>query len=120
LKNNRHLQLAIYAEMLRQSEELWPSVAYYILDAGQLYVTDTNFFPSAQKIFADTGEGTAHLWQRFVATWEWRQKQIEAGIFELVFDDVLADEDSQPPEDGLPIEMNEHAWKAYVYQCGCR
>jgi hypothetical protein len=118
LKNNRHLQLAIYAEMLRQSEELWPSVAYYILDAGQLYVTDTNFFPSAQKIFADTGEGTAHLWQRFVATWEWRQKQIEAGIFELVFDDVLADEDSQPPEDGLPIEILSPEYNDYQALAG--
>ena len=118
LKENRHLQLAIYGEMLRQSEGAWPSVAYYILDVGQLFATDTAFFPSAQMVHCTTDEGTPHLWQRFAETWKWRQQQIVAGRFEVVLEGVPEDEDSVVPEDGLQIEILPPEYNDYLALAG--
>jgi len=118
LKENRHLQLAIYGEMLRQSEGAWPSVAYYILDVGQLFVTDTAFFPSAQMVHRTTDEGTPHLWQRFAETWKWRQQQIVAGRFEVVLEGVPEDEDSVVPEEGLQIEILPPEYNDYLALAG--
>ena len=118
LKENRHLQLAIYGEMLRQSEGAWPSVAYYVLDVGQLFATDTAFFPSAQMVHRTTDEGTPHLWQRFAETWKWRQQQIVAGRFEVVLEGVPEDEDSVVPEDGLQIEILPPEYNDYLALAG--
>lgn len=118
LKENRHLQLAIYGEMLRQSEGAWPSVAYYILDVGQLFATDTAFFPSAQMVHCTTDEGTPHLWQRFAETWKWRQQQIVAGKFEVVLEGVPEDEDSVVPEEGLQIEILPPEYNDYLALAG--
>ena len=118
LKENRHLQLAIYGEMLRQSEGAWPSVAYYILDVGQLFATDTVFFPSAQMVHRATEEGPPHLWQRFVETWKWRQQQIGAGRFEVVLEGVPEDEESVVSGDGLPIEILPSEYNDYLALAG--
>ena len=45
LAKNRHLQLAIYAEMLRQETGAWPQVSYFILEASRLLAPDKAFFP---------------------------------------------------------------------------
>jgi hypothetical protein len=97
LKHNRHLQLAIYAELYRQQGGQWPAVAYYILDRARLVAPDDHSFPEAETIASDDGENTAQLWQRFLATWRWRVAQIRAGRFEVALEAIAPTEDSEPP-----------------------
>lgn len=113
LKKNRHLQLAIYAELLRQQGGAWPSVAYYILDRAELFAPDERTFPDAKTVASANGENTAQLWQRFLATWRWRVAQIGAGQFEVVMDDIPATEESSPPEDAMEIETLNAAYNDY-------
>lgn len=105
LKDNRHLQLAIYGEMVRQRTGNWPRLAYFSLGSGELLATDNEFFPKAKlvrkaKDVAD--EGAAHLWQRFLKTWAWRRAQTDRGRIEVVLEEH---EDELPAEDALAIEV---------------
>jgi hypothetical protein len=103
LEKNRHLQLAIYAELLRQETRRWPEVGYFLLSTAQLYVRDDLFFPDVQPVKLKTAEGTAELWQRFLATWGWREQQLAEGRIEVVLES--SDEpESIPPDDALTIE----------------
>lgn len=113
LRKNRHLQLAIYAELLRQQAGAWPSVAYYILDRAELYAPDDRTFPDAKSIPSESGENTAQLWQRFLATWQWRVAQVRAGQFEVVMEDIPATEESVPPDDAMEVETLNAAYNDY-------
>ncbi len=105
LEDNRHLQLAIYGEMVRQRTGHWPRLAYFSLGSGELLATDNDFFPKAKLIrkAADVAdEGAAHLWQRFLKTWAWRRAQIDQGRIEVVLE---AHDEELPDEDALAIEV---------------
>ena len=103
LANNRHLQLAIYAELSRQGTGRWPAVAYFILSRATLLCRDDGWFPGVTPVADQTGENTAQLWLRFLKTWQWRQDQFAEGRFEVVLE--KSDEpESTPPADGLAIE----------------
>ncbi len=113
LAQNRHLQLAIYAELLRQENGQWPSVAYFILDKARLFAADDRAFPEAEVVASADGENTAQLWQRFLATWRWRVAQIQAGQFEVALDAIPVTEDSTPPEDAMLMEILNDAYNDY-------
>lgn len=113
LRQNRHLQLAIYAELLRQKEGAWPAVAYYILDRGRFFAPDRAAFPEAEVAAAESGENTARLWQRFLATWKWRRAQIESGAFEVVLESIPPTEESEPPEEAMEMEYLNEAYNDY-------
>jgi hypothetical protein len=120
LRRNRHLQLAIYAELFRQQTGQWPSVAYYLLDRARLLAPDDRGFPDAETIPSADGENTAQLWQRFLATWRWRAEQIRTGRFEVVLEATTATEDSEPPEDAIAIETLNEAYNDYRALAGWR
>ena len=108
LQQNRHLQLAIYAELLRQGSGDWPVVAYYILDRARFFTPNDHAFPDADVIVSDSGENTAQLWQRFLASWTWRKTQFESGLFEVALESVEGTDLSNPPNDGMdPEYLNE-------------
>lgn len=113
LKRNRHLQLAIYAELLRQETGEWPSVAYYVLDRARFFAPDDRAFPDAEVVPSADGENTAQLWQRFLATWHWRVAQIQSGQIEVVLDAIPATEDSEPPEEAMMMETLNEAYNDY-------
>lgn len=113
LRQNRHLQLVIYAELLRQENGSWPSVGYYILDQARLFAPDDRIFPDADVVSPTDGENTAQLWQRFLATWRWRVEQIQAGQFEVALDAISASETSEPPEDAMVMEALNEAYNDY-------
>lgn len=115
LRLNRHLQLAIYAELFRQQTGQQPAVAYYLLDRARLQAPDDRGFPEAETVAADDGENTAQLWQRFLATWRWRAAQIGDGRFEIVLEatSAAATEDSEPPEEAMAIETLNEAYNDY-------
>ncbi len=113
LQQNRHLQLAIYAELLRQETGQWPSVAYYILDKARFFAPDDRVFPDADVAPSADGENTVQLWQRFIATWRWRVAQIQAGQFEVALDGIPLDDASEPPEDAMTMETLNAAYNDY-------
>lgn len=113
LRQNRHLQLAIYAELLRQESGCWPSVGYYILDQARLFAPDDRIFPDADMVPPTDGENTAQLWQRFLATWRWRVAQIQAGQFEVALDSISGSEGSEPPKDAMAMETLNEAYNDY-------
>lgn len=113
LKLNRHLQLAIYAELLRQETGQWPSVAYYILDKARVFAPENRIFPDAEVMPSVDGENTAQLWQRFIATWKWRVAQIQQGHFEVALEAIPTTEDSEPPEGAMVMETLNEAYNDY-------
>ena len=113
LKENRHLQLAIYAELLRQTTGTWPSVAYYILDRGRFFSPDTRAFPDAEAIPSKSGENTAQLWLRFVESWKWRKAQFDSGRIEVAIEGLDPTDDSKPPDRALESEYLNVAYNDY-------
>lgn len=117
LEQNRHLQLATYAELIRQNSGQWPVLAYFILSQGKLLTRDDGWFPGSLPVTNQTDENTAQLWQRFLVTWKWRQAQFAEGFFEVVLD--LGDEpESIPPEDGLQIEVLNASYNECLHLAG--
>jgi RecB family exonuclease len=109
LEDNRHLQLAIYAELLRQNTQRWPSVAYFLLSEATLLTRDGAWFPGVTPVLDKTGENTAQLWLRFLETWKWRQAQFAEGTFEVVLEPGDTPE-SQAPDTGLAAEVLNPAY----------
>ena len=117
LEENRHLQLAIYAELLRQQTGRWPALAYFLISQATLLTRDDLWFPGVTPVPDRTGENTAQLWQRFLVTWKWRQEQISAGRFEVVLTKG-EDDESQPPDDGLAIDLLDSRYNECLHLAG--
>ncbi|MFV3290282.1 PD-(D/E)XK nuclease family protein [Pseudomonas sp. NY11955] len=118
LQANRHLQLAIYAELLRQQTGSLPSVAYFILEPARLLTPDDRVFRDAQQVPANPPGNTRELWQAFVKAWKWRHEQIADGHFELALQGIEEDEASQPPEQALAMEYLKEAYNDYLTLAG--
>jgi hypothetical protein len=118
LKENRHLQLAIYAELLRQKNGAWPQVGYFVLNRGHLLMTDDHFFPDARLIKKTTEENTAQLWLRFIETWKWRRAQLDAGQVELALEEIEETDESAFPETGLTAQLLYPGYNDYLALAG--
>jgi hypothetical protein len=118
LKENRHLQLAIYAELLRQKSGAWPQVGYFVLNRGHLLMTDDHFFPDARLVRKTTDENTAQLWLRFIETWKWRRAQLDAGQIELALAEIDATDESACPETGLIAQVLYPGYNDYLALAG--
>ena len=103
LTENRALQLATYAYLQKSVDQrdLWPSVAYFILETGNVLANDREIFPDAIVAAPAHGERVSDLWKRVVETYRWRWTQLELGRIEVVTDCTEPDNDSTPPEAGL-------------------
>jgi len=117
LEENRHIQLAIYSELLRQNTGQWPALAYFLFSQGKLLTRDDLWFPGTHSVSNRSGENTAQLWQRFLVTWKWRQEQFAEGRFEVVLEGC-DEADSMPPDDGLPIEVLNVAYNECLHLAG--
>lgn len=117
LAKNRHLQLALYAEMLRQETGAWPQVSYFILEASRLLAPDSGFFPEALSVQSRTTGATPQLWEQFLTAWKWRRSQIDAGMIEVAVEDIEPTAESAGPPNALtpeelPEAYNEYRWLA--------
>ena len=118
LTDNRHLQLAIYAELLRQKTGAWPALAYFILDDARLLAPDDSAFPLARPYPSKDGENAAQLWQRFLASWAWRRQQLDAGRIEVALDSIPEDDDSEPPPGAIKREYLNENYNEYLCLAG--
>lgn len=120
LQDNKHLQLAIYGELMRQKTGNWAVPAYFILAEGNLYAQDKTFFPEAMVAKTRQDGGSALLWQQAQETLRWRYSQIENGSIELVMDGTEPDELSTIPDGALVVE-EPSIWKGdYDHLAGWR
>ena len=118
LAENRHLQLVLYGEIVRQRSGRWPQLAYFSLSSGELLATDRTFFPQARlvrKKSETADEGPAQLWQRFLVSWQWRRQQLDQGQIEVVLDEAS---DADPPDDGLRPEVLNPNYNDYLTLAG--
>ena len=120
LTENAHLQLGIYAELLRQKTGTWPEVGYYILAESKLITQHDYYFPDASIVNKTIDESTPHLWERFKATHAWRSKLMQDGKIEVVLEGVDETDVSSPPEDGLKPEVLNPNYNDYLNLAGWR
>jgi RecB family exonuclease len=120
LKNNTHLQLAVYAHLRKQAAKSpeWPPQAYYVIEDAQILAQDNGTFPGAVSYPADNGETTQNLWKRFEATWKWRRAQLDKGLIEAAVEGTEPDGNSVPPEDGLEFEDDYNRFNDYPVLTG--
>jgi hypothetical protein len=122
LAANSHLQLGIYAELLRQKTGQWPHLAYFILSQARLLVPDDRYFADAKVVRKNKGledQGTPQLWERFQNTWEWRKALLDNGLFELIrSEDDIKDEMTEWPEDGLGAEALNQSYNDFLALAG--
>jgi RecB family exonuclease len=118
LAENTHLQLATYAEMMRQNDQVWPHVGYYILDVGRMYALNNDFSLAATVVRLETEENTAMLWERFKTSWQWRRDQLDAGLIEVALEEIEQTDESVPPENGLLPEILNASYNNYSNLAG--
>lgn len=118
LAKNRHLQLAIYAEMLRQETGAWPQVSYFILEASRLLAPDKAFFPEARLVQSGATGSTPLLWDQFIAAWRWRRAQIDVGMIEVAIEGIELTPESAGPPDALVPEEFPEAYNDYRWLTG--
>ena len=118
LAKGRHLQLAVYAEMLRQQTGSWPQVSYFILEASRLLAPDKTFFPDALLVQSGTTGSTPLLWDQFIASWKWRRSQIDAGMIEVAVEGIEPTPESAGLPDALLPEVLPEAYNDYRWLAG--
>ena len=120
LKNNMHLQLAVYAHLRKQITKSlqWPHQAYFIITDAQILAQDNYAFPKAVAYPADNGETTQDLWKRFEVTWEWRRAQLDKGLIEAAVGGTEPDGNSDPPENGLEFGDDYNRFNDYPVLTG--
>jgi hypothetical protein len=122
LATNSHLQLGIYAELIRQKTGAWPHLAYFILSQARLIAPDDRFFGDAKVVRKYKGlddESTPQLWSRFENTWAWRKAQQDDGVIELILGESdIKDGLTDWPEDGLAAESLNPAYNDFLALAG--
>ena len=118
LAKNRHLQLAVYAEMLRQETGAWPAVSYFILEASRLIALDNGFFPEAQTVQSGATGTTSNLWEQLVVAWKWRRSQIDAGMIEVAIPSIDPTPESVAPPNALAPEELREEYDEYRWLAG--
>lgn len=120
LAENTHLQLGIYAELLRQKIGVWPDVGYYILAEAKLFAQHDDYFPDGIKVNKKIDESTQHLWERFKTTYAWRNELLQQRKIEVVLEGIEETEDSAHPADGLKAEVLNPNYNDYLTLAGRR
>lgn len=120
LVENRHLQLGIYAELMRQQTGKWPDVAYYILAEAKLFAQHDEYFPEGIKVNKKIEESTPHLWERFKKSHAWRAELLKQGKIEVALEHIEETEHSLHPDDGLVPEYLNPAYNDFLTLSGWR
>ncbi len=115
LRSNTALQLAIYAELVRQTKGGWPKAGYFIISRQRLYMADNDVFKNA--IVEPNEEGLPHLWQRFLKSWRIRLDQLENGDIEVTAGLGEKEIGGHSP-DGLPFEKLDDSYNEHFFLSG--
>ena len=104
LRDGKYLQLALYANLLRESRHALPvTLGYFIFDQQQLYVLDRGVFPNASVCSPGNGVTTDSLLQMAKASWQWRTGQLNRGSVDVVDTRLAAIDECQGPAGTFPV-----------------
>jgi ATP-dependent helicase/nuclease subunit B len=99
LVHNRHLQLAIYGQLLRHSSATDPATAFFILSNGGKPLTrNADFFGQSHAVRLKNPDITSDwqdAWSDFETVWQWRRDQLNTGDIEVTISGT--DPDTLPP-----------------------
>lgn len=119
LRENRQLQLAVYAVMRRQETGRWPSQGYFVLEEGRLLAQADDYFTHADLCSpSEEDANTTTLWAAFEKTWAWRRAQLDEGIVEVNVEGTEPDERSLPPEGALGVAAANDRFDDYACLTG--
>lgn len=120
LEKNAHLQLAVYANLRRQTSgsAQWSEQAYYIADVDRIISQSRSYCSEALVFKPDDGEDADDLWQQFETTWDWRRSQLDEGRIEITVNGTEPDRSSEPPENGKNIEAYNDRFNDYATLTG--
>lgn len=105
LSDGRHLQLALYAGLVRENFGALPAtVGYFIFETADLLVTHDGVLGTAEVRAPKDGASLPELLTMAVATWKWRQGQWAEGKVEWVDERFGKLETLGGPEGTLPLE----------------
>lgn len=103
LSEGRHLQLALYAGVVRENLESLPAtVGYFIFESADLLVTQGDVFSSAEV--RAPAVSLLELLEMAVVTWKWRQDQWAEGKVEWVDERFGKLKTLSGPKGTLPLE----------------
>ena len=114
LKENRALQLAVYAVLWRHAAGAAPAVVspatgFYILRDRLLLPGGDGFWSSASGAQAPAAGATAACWDDFLDVWRWRRDQLKSGWVEV----TAVEDDTAVPAEGQPLSVPPHPdWQA--------
>lgn len=104
LADGAHLQLVLYAEMLRQQTRAVPALAYFIIGSTHLLAAEPGYFDGADCVREANSGTVGAIWLQFLQTLAWRGEQLRGGLAEVTTSGAEPDGDSVPPADGLPLQ----------------
>ena len=98
LKDNRHLQLAVYGHLLRETEGIDPNISFFIFGNAALLTRTKTFFPDAFPVSRTNEDDDSEwlgCWEEFLQVWNWRKAQFQTGLIEVTTGDT--EPDRTPP-----------------------
>lgn len=104
LAEGRFLQLALYADMIRQELGKPPAaIGYFTFREAMLLTTTPDLFGSDARVIQPGNEvNSAHLVMQARASWDWRVGQWREGRIDVIARG-LDPEPAPPPQDCLPL-----------------
>ena len=116
LQENRHLQLAVYGQLMLKSEESDVATAFYILsNGGALLTRNEAFFSDIRAISPkkDTPHGDwRDCWDEFEDVYRWRRDQLDRGKVEVPVENTGPNVD---PQEAPPLSRWEPPKDACKY-----
>lgn len=108
LRENRALQLAIYAWLRRDPEGVdWPATAFYILRTQTWMTAHAAAWPGATVVARNGAHPDAVCWTAFLDVCRWRRDQLRDGWIEVV---VPGTDDLAEPDDAPPVSPPHPEW----------
>ncbi len=113
LREGTALQLAVYGKAAAQATGVFPPVAYFILEDGELLTTDEAAFPSASH---QAGLDGAETMAAVDAAWSWWARTLEAGVV-TGRGTHLSDDIDHEALDALSEAPPDHPWVDKLASC---
>jgi hypothetical protein len=90
IKSNEDLQLVLYSKLLTTNDE-WAHTAFFIMEEGKMIARNNLAFKEAMAVAPDADHKALHkeIYNKMIATYQWRMEQIKEGKIEIRTEQTL-------------------------------